>query len=277
MPTTVAELDAAVFLEWAKTSEDFGFATLGVLDRLVYRNYEPLVALAAAAAVTRRIELAASVLIAPYRRDVALLAKQAATVDVLSGGRLTVGVSAGLRTDDFTANDAEFSDRGKRLDAMIERCRRIWAGDEDDAIGPHPAAGRPALMIGGNSQAALRRVAKYGDGWVAGAGSVAQYSAALATTRELWRAHGRTGEPRSQAVVFYALGDGAEQTAAAHLRRYYAFLGPHAEVMARKAVTGATQLSETVAAYREAGCDEMLLFPCSGDPRQLDLLAKAVF
>ncbi|MFI9388427.1 LLM class flavin-dependent oxidoreductase [Kutzneria sp. NPDC052558] len=273
LPAATPGASGRRMLTWARRAEERGFATLGVLDRLVYPNYEPLVALAAAAAVTEHIALAATVLIAPYRRDVAVLAKQAASVERLAEGRLTLGLSAGLRRDDFDVNEAPYGDRGARLDALIGRLREIWSGGD---IGPRPGDGRPELMVGGNSPAALRRAAVHGLGWIAGASSPAQYGQALARARTLWADHGHANPMPTKAIVFYALGDRAAELANRHLLDYYAFLGPHKEVMARKAITDEQALRECVAGYRDAGCDELLFFPCAADPAQLDLLADAV-
>ena len=87
-------------LDWARAAERSGFSSLGVIDRIVFDNYEPLVALAAVAAVTTRIGLMSAILISPYRTNTALLAKELATIDRLSRGRLTVGIGIGAREDD---------------------------------------------------------------------------------------------------------------------------------------------------------------------------------
>lgn len=86
LPSTVPGARREEIIDWARQAEQFGFSTLGVLDRLVYDNYEPLIALAAAAAVTDRIKLATTVLTPPYRNNTPLLAKQLASLDRLSGG-----------------------------------------------------------------------------------------------------------------------------------------------------------------------------------------------
>jgi len=90
-------------LEWARRADAAGFSALGTLDRPIYSNWEPLVALGAGAAATERIGLMTAVLLLPYRQNAAVVAKQAATQHVLSGGRLTLGVGTGSREEDYTA------------------------------------------------------------------------------------------------------------------------------------------------------------------------------
>jgi alkanesulfonate monooxygenase SsuD/methylene tetrahydromethanopterin reductase-like flavin-dependent oxidoreductase (luciferase family) len=127
LPATIPGVEGDALLEWARRAEARGFSSLGTIDRIVYGNYEPLIALAAAAAVTERIRLATTIMIAPYRANGALVAKQAASLDRLSGGRLTLGVAVGGREDDFEVSGVDFHTRGARFDAMLEEWVRIWA------------------------------------------------------------------------------------------------------------------------------------------------------
>ncbi len=279
LPSTIPGVDGALVLEWARRAETRGFSSLGTLDRIVYDNYEPLITLAAAAAVTERIGLATAILIAPLRASGAMLAKQAASVDRLSGGRLTLGVAVGGREDDYTAAGVDFHTRGKQFDAMLEQCRRIWAGESfgtAGAIGPAPVRERPGLIIGGTADAAFRRAATYGDGWIMGGGSPDNLAQGRERVERAWKEAGREGAPRTMALTYFALGPHAEQAAQDYLGDYYAFLGDIAQMIVGGASKDEATIAGAVQAFEQAGCDELICFPCSSDPDQVDRLADAV-
>jgi alkanesulfonate monooxygenase SsuD/methylene tetrahydromethanopterin reductase-like flavin-dependent oxidoreductase (luciferase family) len=278
LPSTVPGVDPADLLAWARRAEQRGFASLGVLDRLVYGNDEPLVTLAAAAAVTTRVRLTTAVLVAPYRGSAAVLAKQVATLDHLSAGRVVLGLAAGVRADDFEAAGLPFAGRGARLDDMVREMREIWAGQPRGfagAIGPQPKGGRPMLVFGGMAEAAFDRAARYGDGWIAGARPEA-FAASRERVLAAWSRHGRTDAPRLMSIGYFALGPEAREQARRYLLDYYAFLGPGAEQAAEGALVGDAAVAEVVGRFEQAGCDELLLFPCSTDTAQVDLLADLV-
>src|SRR5919108_207123 len=279
LPATIAGVGREQLLEWARRADARGFSSLGTIDRIVYPNYEPLIALAAAAAVTERIRLACTILIAPYRSNGALVAKQAASVDRISNGRLVLGVAVGGREDDYAASGVDFHARGRRLEEMLEQWHDVWAGKSfgtAGAIGPRPPRGRPTLIVGGTVDAAFERAARYGDGWIMGGGAPDQFREGAATTRAAWRAAGREGAPRLMALGYFALGDSAEQAANGYLRDYYAFLGQYAGMIADSAAKDAATVKQHVQGFSDAGCDELILFPCDPDPGQVDLLADAL-
>jgi alkanesulfonate monooxygenase SsuD/methylene tetrahydromethanopterin reductase-like flavin-dependent oxidoreductase (luciferase family) len=276
LPSTIPGVRREQVLEWARRAEVHGFSSLGTIDRLVYDNVESLIALAAAAAVTERIRLATTILIAPYRINGALLAKQAASIDRLSGGRLVLGVAAGGRQDDFDASGADFSSRGKAMDAMLEQWQAIWAGESFGTAGAIGPRARPSLMFGGTAGVAFERAARYGDGWVMGGGPAERFAGGLAKLREAWRAAGRDGSPRTLALAYFALGDRAQAAASTYLRDYYAFAGDYADTIAAGAVTDPDAIKERIAGFAAAGCDELILFPCDPDPAQVDRLAAVV-
>ena len=279
LPTTIRGVERDQVLEWARRAEARGFSSLGTIDRLVYDNYEPLVALAAAAAVTERIRLASTILIAPYRANGMLIAKQAASVDRLSNGRLVLGVAVGGREDDYTASGVDFHARGRIFDEMLQQWHDVWAGESfglAGAVGPRPARGRPTLMVGGSVDVAFERAARYGDGWIMGGGPPDQFRERAPKARAAWEAAGREGEPRLMALGYFALGDRAEQAANDYLRDYYAFTGEYAGMIADSAAKDAATVKQYVQGFSDAGCDELVLFPCDPDPGQVDLLADAI-
>lgn len=273
LPNAVPGTTGGEIVEWARRADARGFSSLGTIDRIVYENYEPLTALAAAAAVTERIGLCTSVLLGPLHVNAVKLAKQALSVHALSAGRFTLGIGLGGRDDDYEVSGIEPAGRGRLLDEMLEKIKEVWSGE---GIGP-TIAGTPDLIVGGHADASFARVARLADGWIAAASGPDQFSVGLEKTRAAWSAAGRAGEPRTQALAYFSLGDRAEQEARAYLTDYYAWLG---EQIAEFLVAGAAKDPETVkqevATYEAAGCDELILCPCSGDPDQVDLLAGAV-
>src|SRR6476469_11099076 len=128
LPSTIASATGADILTWAREADAAGFSTLGTIDRLVYGNHETIPTLAAAAAVTDRIGLTTAILIAPFRGNGTLLAKQLATVDSFAGGRLTLGIAVGGRDDDYTATDTDFHRPGAILDARLAEMRAGGSG-----------------------------------------------------------------------------------------------------------------------------------------------------
>jgi alkanesulfonate monooxygenase SsuD/methylene tetrahydromethanopterin reductase-like flavin-dependent oxidoreductase (luciferase family) len=275
LPNAVPGVDRAGIVDWARRAEEAGFPSLGTLDRIVYPNYEALIALAAAAGVTERIRLVTDVLLAPLRTNTPLLAKQAATLDSLSEGRLVLGMGLGARDDDYEISGMETSERGKIFDRQLEELAELWKGDR---VGPPLASGdHPTVLIGGGVDASFRRVARYGDGWTMSGGTPDQFSESLPKVREAWQSERRDGTPRTMVLIYFGLGDNAEQDAREDLGHYYAWLG---EETANQIIASAATDPETVksylSAFEEAGADEVMCFPTSSDPRQVELLAEAV-
>jgi alkanesulfonate monooxygenase SsuD/methylene tetrahydromethanopterin reductase-like flavin-dependent oxidoreductase (luciferase family) len=277
LPTMIPGTSGPDILALASRAEDCGFASLGALDRLVWDGYESLIALAAAAGATSRIRLTTTILIAPYRGDKAVLAKQLASLDRLSGGRLVIGFGAGGRSDDFEVSGTPYAGRGPRLSELITELRQAWTGESAGLLpGPKPHRGGPPVLIGGHTDTAMRRAAALGDGWIAGGSSAAGYRERADRFRAIWRDAGRAASPRLVAIANVALGPGAAEEARSYLLDYYAFIGRKAEMAVRSVLTDEGQLRDFVAEYQAAGCDELILFPCVADPGQAELIAKVV-
>ncbi len=272
LPNAVPGTTGAQMVEWARRADALGFSSLGTIDRIVYDNYEPLTALAAAAAVTERIGLCTSVLLGPLRTNAVELAKQALSVNALSGGRFTLGIGLGAREDDYEVSGVPLRGRGKRLDEMLAQIKEVWEGDE---VGPS-LEGAPGLVVGGHADASFARAARFADGWIAAGSGPDECAKGIEKARAAWAEAGRDGEPRTMALAYYSLGERAEEDARASLGDYYAFLG---DEVAGMIAAGAAKDTDTVRQYLDAyeatGCDELIFFPSSGDPEQVDLLAEA--
>ncbi|WP_217166265.1 LLM class flavin-dependent oxidoreductase [Streptomyces sp. AC512_CC834] len=273
--------DPALLLSWARRADALPFSTLGLLDRLVFDNPEPLITLATLAGATSRIRLQTEVLIAPVH-NTALLAKQTATLDRLSGGRFTLGIGVGGRADDCLAAGIDLHRRGRRLDEQMALLRRTWNGEpyarDVGPIGPRPATpGGPEVLFGGFAPAALERVGRFGDGFLGAALPAAHMAGLFRDVEAVWRTHERPGRPRLVAQASVALGpDGTVERARHNLLDYYAFTG-RAEYMAKGLLTAAHEIRGAVDAFRDIGADEVVLYCWSSDLDQVDRLADTVF
>jgi alkanesulfonate monooxygenase SsuD/methylene tetrahydromethanopterin reductase-like flavin-dependent oxidoreductase (luciferase family) len=272
LPNAVPGTTGKQLTEWARRADGHAFSTLGTIDRIVYGNYEPLVALAAAAAVTERIGLSTSVLLGPLREGAATVAKQALSIHALSGGRMTLGIGLGGRDDDFEIAEVAMDERGAAIDEMLSKIREVW---DHELIGPD-VPDSPTLLVGGGVDASFARAAKYGDGWIAGGFPPEVFAEAAEKVKAEWAAAGREGEPRLAGLAYFSLGDDAEENAKAYLTDYYAFLGEDvANWIANTAAKDAEAVQGSLQAFEAVGCDELILFPSSADPEQVDLLAEA--
>jgi alkanesulfonate monooxygenase SsuD/methylene tetrahydromethanopterin reductase-like flavin-dependent oxidoreductase (luciferase family) len=279
LPNMVPGVDGKSLTEFARRADRRGFSSLGALDRLAYSGYDPLLSLAAAAAVTERIRLATAILIAPYRPNATALAKEAATLDNLSGGRLTFGVAIGWREDDYEVSGIPYKGRGKAFEGQLEQMKKVWAGEVRgvEPVGPPPARpGGPELIIGGAVDAAYGRAARYGEGWIAGGGLPEYFAEGKAKAETAWERHGREGNPRCLALCYFALGPNAAADIEHSVKHYYGFLGSYADQFAAGVATSGDMARQYVDAFASAGCDELIMFPSSKDPEQVDLLADAV-
>jgi alkanesulfonate monooxygenase SsuD/methylene tetrahydromethanopterin reductase-like flavin-dependent oxidoreductase (luciferase family) len=273
LPNAVPGTTGEQIVEWARRAEERGFSSLGTIDRIAYDNYEPLTTLAAAAAVTERIGLCTSVLLAPLRTNATELAKQALSVNALSGGRFVLGVGIGGREDDYRESGIEMSGRGEKIDAALERIQEVWSGS--GKIGPK-AAGAPRLIVGGAVDASFARAARFGEGWIAGGSGPEEFSSAAKKVWAAWAEAGRDGEPRFVGLAYFSLGEDAERHASNYLEDYYAWLGAEvAAMIAGSAAKDAETARQYLGAYEEAGCDELIFFPTSADSAQVDMLAEA--
>jgi alkanesulfonate monooxygenase SsuD/methylene tetrahydromethanopterin reductase-like flavin-dependent oxidoreductase (luciferase family) len=217
------------------------------------------------------------VLLGPLRES-ALLAKQTATLDLMSGGRFTLGIGLGGRRDDHLAAGTDMRTRGRRLDEQLATLRRDRSGapygEGVGPIGPAPASdGGPEVLIGAFAPAALDRVARWGHGYLCAA-PPRTADALFRSVEQSWTAAGRNGRPRIVAQVNVALGpDRTVQAAQKAIDDYYAFLGDTRHVR-DSLLTTPQRIHDAVTAFADLGADEVMLYCWADDPDQVGRLAE---
>jgi alkanesulfonate monooxygenase SsuD/methylene tetrahydromethanopterin reductase-like flavin-dependent oxidoreductase (luciferase family) len=279
LPNPVLNVSGSLLLGWARRAEERGFSSLATIDRITYPSYDSLSALTAAAAVTDRIGLLTNVLLEPAYNPV-LLAKVTASLDQISGGRLTLGLGVGARPDDYQLTGRSFSDRGKRFDADLELLHQAWAG-EPVAGSPVPVAppatrGRIPLLIGGQPQLAAPRAARWGAGFTIGGAPPEMAAGAIQEFKAAWEQAGGDGQLRIVALSYFSLGEEHTEESLHNLRTYYGYLGDWAEGIAAGAPRTPETVREQARAFEELGVDELVFDPTVANLDQVDRLAAAV-
>jgi alkanesulfonate monooxygenase SsuD/methylene tetrahydromethanopterin reductase-like flavin-dependent oxidoreductase (luciferase family) len=277
LPTMVPH-DRAATLQWCRETDEGPWASLAVPERVTYPSHDITVELAAAAALTERVRLWSTIVILPAH-DAVAVAKQMASVDVLSGGRLTVGVGVGGREHDYRAINARFDRRWQRMDEQVTVMRSIWAGEPPfegaEPVGPPPVqAGGPPVIAGVMGPKSIARAAYWADG-VDGAwtmdGNLTQMKTAFDQIKSAWNDAGRTESPHLSSSIWYALGDGAEARLRDYAFAYMRIFGEGVGKFAADAVACFTPeaLKRAVENAAAAGADEYFLVPTTADPDEL--------
>jgi alkanesulfonate monooxygenase SsuD/methylene tetrahydromethanopterin reductase-like flavin-dependent oxidoreductase (luciferase family) len=266
-------------LAWCRAVDEGPWSSLAVPERITYTSHSCTVQLAAAAALTERVRLWTTIVILPAHPAVQV-AKDLASVDRLSNGRLTVGVGVGGREHDYRAVGAPFTRRWQRMDDAVATMRAVWAGEPPfagaDPVGPPPVQdGGPPLAAGVMGPKALARAARWAAGVDDGSTVTGVDREALAAVvgrvRSAWRDAGRPDIPHVSASLWYALGDGAADRLGRYAYDYLRIFGDDmAEAMAGACtVSTPAALRDAVAAATDAGCDELFLVPTTPDPAEL--------
>jgi len=207
LPNPVPGTPGTRLLEWARRAEERGFVALATIDRIAYPSYDSLATLAAVAGATSRIGLLTNILLTPVYPPT-LLAKATASIDQLAAGRLTLGLAPGRRPDDFAVAGRDFQTRGRDFDAALESLHRMWRGepvaDTGKPVCPTPVNDqRVPVLVGGATDAAIRRTTAWGAGWTSGGAPPEVAGGFGERVRRAWRGGGRDGKPRLAALAYY--------------------------------------------------------------------------
>ncbi len=286
LPTMVEGFCRSEMLEWMRVADEGPFSILGVGERIAYPNQEMMAVLAGAAAVTRRVGLFASVSVTPMHPPV-YVAKQAATIDVLSDGRLTLGVGVGGRDEDYRALEMPFARRHQRLDDQVAVMKKVWAGeaaiDGVGPIGPKPVQpGGPRVLSGSMGPKSMARAARWADG-LAGfdmSADVTAISSANASFIQAWHDAGRSGVPWLQSSAWFALGDESATSLRDYAFKYLRIFGDEiAEMLAgMQRFSTPSAILDSLKALQDTGLDEFILVATSRNvddaKRAADIVAK---
>jgi alkanesulfonate monooxygenase SsuD/methylene tetrahydromethanopterin reductase-like flavin-dependent oxidoreductase (luciferase family) len=277
LPNTIPGASGKLLVEWAKHAESLGFSTLSTIGRLIFPTHDELIALAAAAAVTNRIGLFSNVTVSPVNEPV-LLAKQAASIDQISGGRFVLGLGVGWREGDFAVVGKDYHQRGRILDAQIQTMQAVWRGElvpgADKAAGPTPTNGVSVpIAIGGTAPQAYERAAHHAIGWTSGGLPPDAVAASVQATHTAFKSAGRTEQPRTWALGYFNLGPDPLAAATKYLTDYYYDWGPG---MAAGIPKDPASVLATAEAYVSTGVDEFLFVPTRADLGELDRLIAAL-
>ena len=283
LPTMLPGLDGPTVFEWCRRIEADGYDTLGFGERIAYHNLELFTTLSAAAAVTERVRITSTIVVLPMHSEV-WVAKQTASLDVLSGGRVTLGVGVGGRSEDYDALGRSFDRRFDRMDAQVGRIRSLWRGEPPadglDPVGPRPVQAHIPILSGALGAKSIARSARWADG-VAGFEldpSAAAFEGAIDRVAAAWETAGRDAAPYQMTSWWFALGDGSAERLRSYAHGYLRVFGDElADAMADICTcAGPDALLRAVDAAEEAGMDEIQLVPTSADLGELDRLAEVL-
>ena len=286
IPIMVPGVDRDRMLAWCEAIDAGPWSSLAVGERINFPNAAPLVTLATAAAVTKRVRIMSYVLIVPMHSEV-LLAKELATLDIVSGGRLSVGVGAGAREEDYAAAGRPFGKRRlSQLRDQVATMRRVWKGEyvAEGALRPvEPLPvqdGGPEVLVAALSDKAIRHAAAWADG-LAGFSfgpSVDDLNRVFGAARSAWKEHARESSPRLVASFWYALGSDTRAQLDDYLHRYLEFMGGDlAKTLASTVSTDSPQkLADAMKQIEDTGADEVSLVPTSWDVDEVARAADAL-
>lgn len=282
MPYMVRNYDRERILTWARKIDQGPFDSLSCGERITGHTFEMQTILAAAAAVTERVRIIPSLYVLPMRSAV-LTAKEAATLDVLSNGRVAVTIGIGGRENDYRAVGAPFDHRHQRMDDQAAEMRRVWRGEPifegADEVGPvSPQGANIPLYAGAMGPKAIARAAKWADGiyGTSMAGDREGHEKIFDMAKEAWKAAGRTDKPYLMGSFWCSLSPDAETDLKAYVYDYMKYMGDDVGKYMASTMTRYTPdaIREAIENVRAAGADELLICPATAHYDEVDRLAE---
>lgn len=283
LPQMATGLDRDRLLAWCRGIDEGPFSSVSAGERITFHNLDGFTLCSAAAALTSRVRVLVNVVVLPWHAP-AMVAKELASLDVVSGGRVEVAVGVGGRQQDYAALGSPFAGRHGRLDAAVGELRRLWNGGaaaDGERVGPEPVqSGGPPILASAMGPKSLARSAQWASG-VSGftlLGDSAESGQLFRQTEAAWKQAGRVDTPRLVTGSFVALGDDSHRTLHDFAETYLRVFSPDlaASLAAAMPLHDASRLVDLLDAVEAEGADEFIVVPATSDPRMLDLLADAV-
>jgi alkanesulfonate monooxygenase SsuD/methylene tetrahydromethanopterin reductase-like flavin-dependent oxidoreductase (luciferase family) len=278
------ELDRDIMLYWMRAIDNGPFESLTCGERITSYTVEMRTILGAAAAVTERVRIVPSLYVLPMHNAV-WAAKEIATLDVMSNGRVTLCVGVGGRPMDYEAVGAPFEKRHARMDEQIAAMKKIWQGvpplEGGDPVGPTPVqAGGPPILAGTMGPKATRRAAEWADGlymW-SGNGQKHEIDKMIKQADACWEDAGRDTKPTRITGFWASLADNAAERLPAYVYDYVKVLSPEFAAAMSKGMDRCTpdRINASLDAMEELGCEETYLVPATCDLADIDRLSELV-
>ena len=282
LPYMKRDITRQTLIDWCKVIDQGPFSSLSCGERITDYTFEMRNVLAFAAARTERVRIVPSLYVLPMHSAV-LTAKEIATLDQLSNGRVTVTVGVGGREHDYRAVGADFSHRHERMDQQVEEMRRIWRGEPPfegcAEVGPRPVQkGGPTILAGSMGPKAIARASKWADGLYSFSmnGSKKETDQMFNTGRQSWKESGRKTAPQLVGGFWYSLADDAESKLKSYVYDYLKVLG---DGMANGVAASMTRFTpdtilQAIRDIEASGADEIFLVPATAEISELERLIK---
>lgn len=284
MPYMVRDNDRERILTWARKIDAGPFDSLSCGERITGHTYEMQSILCAAAAVTERVRIMPSLYVLPMRSAV-LTAKEVATLDAISDGRVAITVGVGGREKDYQAVGAPFTQRHQRLDDQVAEMKRVWRAEPifegADEVGPtSPQGANIPVYAGAMGPKAIARAAVWADG-IYGASMMGDregHQAIFDMAKQAWAAQGRREKPYLIGSFWCSLSPDAEQDLKSYIYDYMKYVGDDVgKAMAGMATRHSPDaIREAIENVRAAGADELLICPATAHYDEVDRLAALI-
>jgi len=283
LPYMKAGLTREDYIDWFTRVDEGPFHSVSCGERIHGPTYDMRVVLAAAAMATKRVEITPTLYVLPMH-NATRVAKEVATLDILSGGRVKqIVVGYGGREKDYEAVGATFTGRYGRMDRQVETLRQVWSGEEivegGGPIGPEPlVAGGPRILAGAMGPKSIARCAQWSDGLYAwsGNGETHELENTFAMADSAWQAAERTATPYRLGGFWYTLADNGQQKLYDYVYDYLAIAGPEIATMMAESVhrSSPDAIREALDNAEAAGCEELFMVPATAELSELDRLME---